>query len=374
MKSSINFLLEHANPSIKLRVKKEVLNDITAVEEAKLQAQIVQEPLYKLIAGCQKQNGWLGNGFHGPNRDAGPYENQEVGTKYLSEKAVGKENPVLKGAMNAFVTTELTDLCYRTKGKYFDEFRYAANGQNLIRCACIARAGYDDIIDIKPQIQLSLDSFRRVLEVDSILDIAHPRKGKPSRSNPSGITYVFNDYEKWPCRYHLDILAHTESWKTEENIKMLADAITKMMKTDRPELIGLGANSWVGYQLGTLGCFPSQGLSIKQTCLLPSPVSIDYHNRPAMYNLEYIEWFSRCGVVPYIPALKAAVNEIADSIDKNGICNIPVLEETLRGIGTYGGQQLETDWKTPAKRLSDITFRTLLILYYSRKADKPPIG
>ena len=52
----------------------------------------------------------------------------------------------MKDAMEAFVTTELTDLCYRTKGKYFDEFRYAVNGQNLIRCACIARAGYDDLL------------------------------------------------------------------------------------------------------------------------------------------------------------------------------------------------------------------------------------
>ena len=137
----IAFLLENANPSSRLRVKKEVLGRITAEEEADLIAQIKEEPIYKLIASCQKENGWLGSGFHGPNKDAGPYENQEVGTKWLAEKAVGKDDPVLKRAMDAFVTTELTDLCYRTKGKYFDEFRYAANGQNLIRSACIARAG-----------------------------------------------------------------------------------------------------------------------------------------------------------------------------------------------------------------------------------------
>lgn len=367
LQNAINFLLENANPSIKLRVKKEILGQISKEEEINLQSQITEEPIYKLIAGCQKENGWIGNGFHGPNRDAGPYENQEVGVKYLAEKAVGKENPVLKDAMNAFVTTELTDHCYRTKGKYFDEFRYAANGQNLIRCACIARAEYDDLIDIRPQIQLSLDSFQRVLEVDSILDIVRPRKGRPCKSNPSGITYVFNDYEKWPCRYHLDILAHTRLWKTTKNIKMLADSIAKMMKTDRPDLIGVGANSWVGYQLGTLGCFPSQGLSIKQTCLLPSPVSIEYRNRPERYNFEYIEWFARCGVIPYIPVLKEAVEEIANSIDVNGICKTPVLEDVLKGIGVYGGQQLETDWKTPTKRLCDITFRALLILYYYQK-------
>ncbi len=84
-------------------------------EEAELIAQIKEEPIYKLIANCQNKNGWLGNGFHGPNKKAGPYENQEVGTKWFAEKAVGKEKR------------------------------------------------------------------------------------------------VFNDYEKWPCYYHLDILAHTES-------------------------------------------------------------------------------------------------------------------------------------------------------------------
>ena len=113
---TIDFLLENANPSIRLRVKKEVHGSITAEEEAELIAQIKEEQIYKLIVNCQKENGWLGNGFHGPNKNAGPYENQEVGTKWLAEKAVVKADPVLKRAMDAFVTTELTDLCYRTKG------------------------------------------------------------------------------------------------------------------------------------------------------------------------------------------------------------------------------------------------------------------
>ena len=74
MKGSIDFLLENANPSIRLRIKKEVLGSITAEEEAELIAQINEEPIYKLIASCQKENGWLGNGFHGPNNDAGPLQ------------------------------------------------------------------------------------------------------------------------------------------------------------------------------------------------------------------------------------------------------------------------------------------------------------
>lgn len=189
----VDFLLENANPSIKYRVRTEVLGEVVSEEEKnRLQSEILNEPIMQSIIACQKENGWIGNGFHGPNKNAGPFENQEVGTKYLGEKMGYKDTPVLKRAMDAFVTTELTDLCYRTKGKYFDEFRYAANGQNIIRCACIARAGYDDVIDIKPQIQLALDSFRRVLEVDSALDITQLRKSGGNEKR------VFNDYEKWP--------------------------------------------------------------------------------------------------------------------------------------------------------------------------------
>src|ERR1035437_2382394 len=194
MQKMIDFLLENANPSIKLRVKKEIIKNITKEEEIQYQKQIIQEPMIQYIITCQKENGWIGTNLHGS------FETQEGGTKYLAEKALDKETPVLKNAMKAFMEVPLDNLCYGMHGKIIDEFKVTGQGPNIIRCACIARAGFDDLIDISPQIQLSLDCFRRVLEVDSILDVFHTiRKGKQR---------VFNDNEKWPCRYHLDILAH----------------------------------------------------------------------------------------------------------------------------------------------------------------------
>ncbi len=346
MQRSVNFLLSNAGASIRSRIKTEIIGDITPEEVQQLQSEIMEEPISQLIANCQKANGWLGNGFHGPNKNAGAYENQEVGTKYLAEKGVCKENLVLKRAMDAFVTTEFTDLCYRTKGKYFDEFRYAANGQNLIRCACIARAGYEDKIDIKPQIQLSLDSFQRVLEVDSILDITRIKKvsGREKR--------VFNDYEKWPCYYHLDILAHTNSWKAEDTCKMLAEAVRKLMRTDRPEC-QVGGDSWVGYVLGTVGC-------------LKEGYSLGYEKNGIHYTyLDRVEWLCRCGLFPYLPELQTEVELLKNSIDESGICRAAVDENQLKGISTYGGYQLEIDWKTETRKFCDITFRTLLILHYA---------
>jgi len=342
----IDFLLKNAGPSIRYRVKKEILGNITAEEESALQAEIMAEPISVLIANCQKENGWLGNGFHGPNKNAGPYENQEVGTRYLAEKGICKDNPILKRVMDAFVTTELSDLCYRTKGKLFDEFRYAANGHNIIRCACIARAGYDDIIDIKPQIQLALDSFKRVLEVDSIMDISRTVKcnGKEKR--------VFKDYEKWPCYYHLDILAHTQSWKSEDNIKMLASAVKKLMRTDRPAM-QIGADSWVGYVLGTIGC-------------LKEGYQLGYEKDGLHYTyLDRVEWLCRCGIAPYIEELSKEVEILRSSINSEGACEALVDENQLKGLSTYGGQQLEVDWKNPIRKLCDITFRVLLILHYA---------
>ena len=346
LRSAADFLLAHTNPSIRFRVRTELLGEVVPPDEtAALQDEVLAEPIVASIIACQKENGWLGNGFHGPNKNAGPYENQEVGTKYLGEKLPDRDAPVLRRAMEAFAAVPLTDPCYRTKGKYFDEFKLAANGQNIIRCACIARAGYADRIDIAPQIGLALDSFRRVLEVDSILDISRVVKsgGRPKR--------VFNAGERWPCYYHLDILAHTEAWKTTDNIRMLADAVAKLMRTDRPEA-QVGADSWVGYVLGTTGCF-KEGFALG-------------HDRDGRHCtcLDRVEWLCRCGVAPYLPALQEEVDRLARAVNSDGICEADVDEEQLRGFCTYGGQQLEVDWKSPLRRACDVTFRAALCLRY----------
>ena len=350
----VDFLLLHANPSIKLRVKKEVLNDVKESEEQEWKRQILNEKTIRFIAEKQQPNGWIGLGFHGANNNAGQFDNQETGVKYLAEKAVGNDDPVLKKAIEAFTTTSLDDLCYRTGGNIYNEFEYAAFGMNLINCACIARAGFDNVIDIKPQIQLSLDSFKRVLEIDSILDITHPiRKGK---------IRVFNAHEKWPCRYHMDILAHTASWKNESNVKMLAESIHKLMRTEHADFVGYVPAVWIGRPVGPLGGFPAEGLSVKTSALRPSPIAC---GKPAFYLLEYIEWFARCGIVPFVPGLQETVKDIMASVDENGICRAPVLEPALKNWGPYSGQRLEIDWKAPVRRLCDITFRALLILHYS---------
>lgn len=345
----IEFLLNNAGPSIVLRVKKEILKNITEKEEQDLQNQILNEKIIKFITESQLGNGWIGLGFHGSNKNAGQYDNQETATKYMGEKGL-KGTSVLNQAMNAFVTTKLTDLCYETKGNYYSEFEIPAFGQNMIRCACIARAHYDDIIDIIPQIGVALESFQRVTEVDSILDVSHPNKN----------CRLFNKNERWPCRYHLEILAFTDQWKNKDTIAMLAESFNRLMRTDRKEIMNTAVACWVGHIVGPLW-YLSEGYSI-------STNAINHYGDDGIrrVNMEKVEWLVRCGLYQHIPQLKSEVDFILDHIDSNGICKVDIYENEFKGWGPYAGLQLETDWRSKIRRACDITFRALLISEYAK--------
>ena len=62
------FLLGNANPSIVFHVKNEILKNITEEEKQVLQERVMGEKIIQGIVACQKENGWLGNGFHGQIR------------------------------------------------------------------------------------------------------------------------------------------------------------------------------------------------------------------------------------------------------------------------------------------------------------------
>ena len=346
----IAFLLDKANPSIQLRVKKEILHTITEAEERTLQERILGEKLLGFISEKQQDNGWIGLGFHGSSKNAGQYDNQEVATKYMGEKAL-KGTPLLDRAMDAYVTTELTDWIYGTKGQYWSEFEIPAQGQNLIRCACIARAHYDDVIDISPQIELSLESFKRVTQVDSIWEVSRPvKKGR-----------IFNKNERWPCRYHLEILAFTaEKWKMKENVAMLAQAFQRLMRTDREEIIKTPVSCWVGNHAVGPCWLLNEGYSV-------SGDGLNHHTGDGVRrtNLEKVEWLVRCGLYPYLPELREEVDFIVDHISQDGICAVEHYEGEFRSWSPYFGGQLETDWRAKVRRQCDITFRALLIAHYA---------
>ena len=127
-----------------------------------------------------------------------------------------------------------------------------------------------------------------------------------------------------------------------------------MMRTDCKELIGLTADSWVGYVLGTCGCFTSQGFKL-----------MDVENGLAYYHLEYLIWLAKCGVIKYLSGLQNMVETIYGCVNEEGICEIPVHDYLFKDWGTYAGLQLEVDWRSKTRKNCDITFRALQLCYYS---------
>jgi hypothetical protein len=346
---SIDFLLENANPSIKKRVKSEILGNLTVKETAQYQEQIMSEATIQGIINVQQPDGWIGNDY----QNRGIYEGHGCALQHLTEKAVNKNTPFFVKAMEALVNTPITDRRYG-RGFDFCEFRYPGMGAKLQDSSYIAAAGYDDIYDISTHIQLSFDSVKRITEIDTVLDILHQKKRRGQ------LRWVFNDYEKWPCDVHFEILAHTDSWRSEKNIKTVAAAVSQMMRADDPALISFIPGSQVGC-LG--GCYPAQGMTVR-TGLYPSPVLIDGVD-DNLYHFKRIEIFARCGIIPYVPELQKIIGEIIASFDNNGICRLEGVCERLFRTGKYYGMQLESDWRSKTRKECDITFRALLILHYS---------
>lgn len=158
----INYLIDNADPSILLRIKKEVLNDLSKKEENDFLNKIVNQKNIQTVIQSQKPDGWFGNSFHGqsPTAGSGMYDNMEVGLRYLAEK-----------------------------------------GLYLARSSIIIRAGYEhnlvknDFIDLKYDIDFSFNTFSNVLNYISLDDVVDTnRKNCALNKEYCGLVYIISAY------------------------------------------------------------------------------------------------------------------------------------------------------------------------------------
>ncbi|MCL6459592.1 MAG: hypothetical protein K6T85_16460 [Gorillibacterium sp.] len=75
-----------------------------------------------------------------------------------------------------------------------------------------------------------LKGFERVLEISSLDEITKTRETKSKYNYP----YIETD-EYFPCSYTLAELAYTQSWRTPDNIKMLADSLNRINRIMKPD-------------------------------------------------------------------------------------------------------------------------------------------
>ncbi|MBU5311608.1 hypothetical protein KQI38_06170 [Tissierella carlieri] len=336
MNKAIEFLLDNACSSIKYRIKKEILNDIDSYEEEKLQSQILEDKLIREFIAKQNSDGWIDEDFHSE-------KGIETAIRVLSEKGVLSEQFPIQKMLNELERREDTfdKGCLFNVGKILDEKGFG--GSQLIRSTIFAYAGIENKDFIKEQIENALDKFKFILSVDKIQDITEEYKSK----------LIFKNEVKWPSIYDLRLLAFTKTWRSKQNEKIITSSIGQLIKLS-----------------------PISDILVLKGHQLIAPASFCMHDFYQDMNTfkdkDWMMWFhrmellSRLGVVKHIEELKDQVDFLVHILSENdGIFKKKLNHYYFTKWGTYIGLALEKDWRTEERRMCDLTFRSLLILYYS---------
>jgi hypothetical protein len=320
----IEFLLENADPSIKLRIKNEILNCLSGKEEKELLNKIINQKNIQIILQSQKSDGWFGNNFHGKSQKlgAGIYDNMEVGLRYLAEKGFSPENKYIAKAMNSFLLREPYDYnTYRTKPQKppATDYTYTASGLYLVRSSIIIRAGYEyrfpenNIINLKYDIDFSLKTFANVLNYAKIDDALDTHRKK----------LCFKSDVLWPCLYHLRMLAYSNGWRGERNISLLANSINHLFTFSRSDEM---VYTYIDGQFKG-PCFAfihAQGKIIET-------------KENGCISLDLMELFARCGIVKQVAQLKNMYEALLVLIDDNLETNIKINKNEARNWNPYFG-------------------------------------
>ena len=332
---SVQFLLDHACPSIVYRTRKEILGESRNTQTMlELQKQIQNDPEVERILSLQKEDGWLGGHFHGAD---GP----EGRIRYLYEKGVESDHPVIQRAIEAI---ELL-------GKDFDYYGlgrigmilndYHLGGIQMMKACVFAYAGHEKETFIKDQIKEALSAFEYVANMENIENVYTLHKNK---------IFVFTKGIKWPSTYHLRLLAFTHSWKNAKNLGTLDVAFNKLVE---------------------FSPIPSMKLLHKNQVVSPASIYMNDFNpdlgqinaKDWMMWFHRIEMIARLGIIDKIEAIKNQIQILQNILCENeGLFTKTLSHFYFNKWTQYIGLALENDWKVKNARICDLTFRSLLIL------------
>ncbi len=337
--SVIDELLDRACPSIQYRLRREILSQPPSDGVMlHLQEQILQDDAVKAILATQQPDGWLGWSFHGT-------PGMEVGIRLLCEKGVEPTQPALAAALTALSRHPgRLDRGIGKVGALLDE--RGLGGARMIRAAVAAYAGAEDKSYVKQQIAAALQGFEAVLAVDAVDEIVEPYKDR----------LVFKPGVKWVSIYHLRLLAHTRRWRTRKNQALVAASIQRLVD---------------------LSPLPPIYLRHKSQWMAPASFAmLDFNPDMASMNAAaWMMWFhrfellARLGVVSQIPELRQQLVRLSDMLTLSGGKFLYVLNHrSFKHWSAYTGLALERDWRSPERRVYDLTFRSLLILKHASAA------
>jgi hypothetical protein len=333
------YLSKTACPSIAYRIRKEMfLEDVNSPEMRELQTRILEETEVRRILSLRKEDGWLGGLFHGTDEP-------ESGIRYLMEKGIDSSHPSIQAALQAILKRggDFDRGCLERVGKHLDAWHLG--GSKLIKACVFAYAGEENHDFVQEEIGEALNAFRFVCSIAHLEDIYEPYKDKK----------VFKSGALWPCVYHLRLLGMTQGWRTEENSQMLVKAFTL---------------------LAELSPIPEIKLLHKHQVIAPaSAFMYDFNvDMAALSDIQWMMWFhrtemiARLGIASQVYAIRDQMDYVSGMIGEcGGLFTKKLNHPCFVKWSAYAGLALEEDWKTKDRRVNDLTFRWLLIQFYSSR-------
>ncbi len=362
---SINYLLENAGPVIKYRLKRELLDDITPDEKAALLGEIQNMPNYKLVESYVKPSGYIGIGAHSPDRFMETrFQDGETAARLLSNYAIPKDWPIVADFVRAMRSDDILYEEFREREPARFEKRNlglgCGGGLMIVIYTMQALLGYGDDRQVLPFQQISLKAFEAVKNISSLADIT---KFNPNRHQKYNYPYVEPD-DFLPCQYHLETLAHTNAWRTDENIVMLADAINNLnvvMRDDNEVSIKMG-NQYVG-----------PGWAYIRPFYPFSPTGTPTR-------LKELTHLAMLGVGENVPILRETADAILENLTENdGVLKMTfetpyrkkAFVEGFKYSTPYAEIGLEADYRKPDALWCNLTFWAVQFLYYYWKGKFP---
>lgn len=337
---ALKHLTDDTCPSIKYRTRKEILcESIHLPVMLNLQNEILHDERVKELFDLQHEDGWIGGWFHGEKEP-------ESAIRYFMEKGVESDNEMVARALNAIINRgdDFDKGSMERVGKPLDSLHLG--GSQMMKACVFAYAKHEEHDSVKEQIEEALAGFEYILFLDSLDQLYHKHKGKVD---------VFNEGTKWPSIYHLRLLAYTDGWRTAKNKQILISAFQKLID---------------------FSPIPPIKLLYKNQVISPASVFMDDFN-VNMNNLsakEWMVWFhrtemiARLGIANDIPQIKNQIDYLYEYVHTNdGFFVKPLSHYYFTKWTQYIGIALENDWKIKGARMSDLTFRSLLILHLDNR-------
>lgn len=364
LSKSIDFLIENAGPVIQYRLRKEILNNLSPIEEENLLEQIYQTPQFQLLQKYVKPNGYIGIGAHSWDMfKETPLEDGEVAARLLSYYAVPKRHPVIMNFVNAM----RNDVILRDEFAYYNPeiLRYEHRFDGLNNGNCLAALLYtmqalmgygDDTSEVRDFQKIALKGFKRVLEISELSEIT---KFKPNVKRKYNYPYIEAD-EFFPDTYTLAMLAYTQSWRSDENVKMLAEALNHINRIMKPDnLMHIRIN---GKYVGPCFAFitPLRSYTADRVDMI-------------VYRRILTE-IAMLGVGETANVIRESMTNLEEALSADGILRMSFESsyqkrrffESARWTGPYTDVFLETDLKQKNALECDLTFWAVQLFHLVR--------